>query len=105
MDTALMDRPPIRLVGDRRMQCKDIPDAVFLDTVRSCPGTHGPSNWRMRWDVHARLEDVLGSIPDNLFLAKAARLMRRGLLGGCPCGCRGDYHLPDECQGECCDDP
>jgi hypothetical protein len=93
----------IRLVNGRRMQCKDIPDATFLDAVRRAPGTSS-ANWRMRWNVHAILEAQLGPIPGNLFLAKARKLIAAGKLGGCPCGCRGDWHLPEECIGgsTCC---
>ena len=86
----------IRLVDGRRMQCKDIPDAVFLDAVRY---TGEPGSWRMRWHVRARLESVLGPVPENLFMAKARRLCDRGVLHGCPCGCRGDFHPPQECKG------
>jgi hypothetical protein len=81
----------VRLVDGRPMQCKDIPDDEFLQAVLRVPGT-SVIGWRMRWDVHAELETVLGPIPEKLLLAKARRLMDRGLLGGCPCGCRGDYH-------------
>lgn len=85
------------------MQCKDIPDDVFLCALRRTPGTSSGS-WRMRWEVQAALEAVTGPIPENLFLAKVRRLMARGLLGGCDCGCRGDYHLPEECSDpeHCC---
>ncbi|MFJ2717422.1 hypothetical protein [Streptomyces sp. NPDC087437] len=85
------------------MQCKDIPDETFLDSVRKTPTTPG-TTWRMRWDVQATLETALGPIPDNLFLAKARQLHRKGKLGGCPCGCRGDLHLPKECRPNphCC---
>ncbi|MDX3245853.1 hypothetical protein [Streptomyces sp. ME18-1-4] len=41
----------IRMVGDRRMQCKDIPDGVFLDAVRRTPAvgdSFAPEAWRMR---------------------------------------------------------
>lgn len=91
------ERPAIRLINGRRMQCKDIPDEAFLDAVRrtpACDGTLTPESWRMRWNVHAELERVLGPIPENLLLAKARKLMAARKLGGCPCGCRGDYHLP-----------
>lgn len=92
----------IRLIDGRRMQCKDIPDAAFLEAVHHSPGTSS-QNWRMRWDVHATLEAALGPIPENLLLAKARKLIDAGKLGGCPCGCRGDWHLPDECNGyNCC---
>ncbi|MCX5137560.1 hypothetical protein OOK06_36445 [Streptomyces sp. NBC_00340] len=94
---AAIERPTIRLVGGRRMQCKDIPDAVLLDAVRRTPGVGG-GTWRMRWDVQAALDEALGPVPENLFLAKVRRLFAKGLMGGCDCGCRGDYHLPDECS-------
>jgi hypothetical protein len=89
------------MVGGRRMQCKDIPDNAFLDAVRR---TGAPGTWRMRWNVQDELEKTLGPIPDNLFLAKARKLMAAGKMGGCPCGCRGDYHPADECSypQRCC---
>lgn len=101
--------PTIRMVGGRRMQCKDIPDEVFLDAVRRTPGYDGstkPDVWRMRWNVQAELEKELGPIPENLFLAKARRLGRRGLLGGCTeCTCRGDYHIAADCPHPSCCPP
>ncbi|WP_435279189.1 hypothetical protein [Streptomyces sp. 1222.5] len=88
--------PSIRMVGNRRMQCKDIPDDVFIAAVRRV-GKYG--SWRMAWDVEAELAKTVGPVPYNLFLAKARKLCDRTLLHGCPCGCRGDYHPPEECQG------
>ncbi len=96
-------RPPqIRMFGDRRMQCKDIPDHVFLGAMLrtlAVDGTLKPTSWRMRWHVHAELEQTIGFVPENLMLAKARKLMAAGKMHGCPCGCRGDYHLP--CEGGC----
>ncbi|MEW2302011.1 hypothetical protein AB0958_18895 [Streptomyces sp. NPDC006655] len=100
----------IRMVGERRMQCKDIPDDAFLAAVLRTPGYRGtpvePHRWRSRQAVQAELEKVTGPIPENLFLAKARRLGRRGLLGGCTnCSCRGDYHIAAACRGRvygCC---
>ncbi|AKZ59224.1 hypothetical protein SAM23877_6179 [Streptomyces ambofaciens ATCC 23877] len=86
------------------MQCKDIPDATFLDAVRTAPASSA-IGWRNRWDVHEALEAVMGhEIPSNLLMAKARRLESRGLLGGCTCGCRGDWHPSDECGDRtyCC---
>lgn len=93
-----MTSPTLRQMPDGRlMQCKDIPDAVFLGAVRNTPGVNDwPGSWRMRWDVQTALEAVVGSLPEKLFLAKARKLMARGLLCGCDCGCRGDYLLPEE---------
>jgi hypothetical protein len=86
----------IRMVGDRRMQCKDIPDEVFIEAVRQA-GASG--SWRMSWNVEVELAAVVGPVPYSLFLAKARKLCDRGVLHGCPCGCRGDFHPPEECQG------
>lgn len=82
-----------------RLQCKDIPDAVFLAAVDAAPG----GRWKMRWDVHDHLEAQLGRpLPVNLVIAKARRLILRGVLHGCAgCTCRGDWHLPAATPG-CC---
>lgn len=32
-------------------------------------------------------------IPDKLALAKMRMLIRKGLVDGCGCGCRGDFEL------------
>lgn len=97
----MIDVPTIRMIGDRQMQCKDIPDIEFLNAVRR---TQAPGHWRMRWNVQAELEKVTGPIPSNLLLAKARKLIGARKLGGCPCGCRGDYHPPEECYDpkHCC---
>lgn len=96
------ERPTIRIVAGRRMQCKDIPDAVLCDAVRRTPLPPGSGSvpWRMSWDVHAALEEVTGPVPYRLFLAKVRKLFAKGLMGGCDCGCRGDYHLTEECGGD-----
>jgi hypothetical protein len=92
----------LRHIDGRPMQCKDIPDAAFVDAVRA---TGRPdSGWAMFWDVWEELEKTVGPVPRNLFFAKARRLVDRGLIGGCPCGCRGDFHVPENCidPAHCC---
>ncbi|MGW0562881.1 hypothetical protein ACWDZ4_20235 [Streptomyces sp. NPDC003016] len=96
------ERPTIRYIGGRRMQCKDIPDDALCEAVRSTPARHPSPDtvpWRMSWDVQAALEATMGPVPERLFLAKVRKLFAKGLLGGCDCGCRGDYHLIEECDG------
>jgi len=34
--------------------------------------------------------------PRKLALARMRNLHRRGLVGGCPCGCRGDFEITDK---------
>jgi hypothetical protein len=89
--------------------CKDIPDGVFLAAVDEAIRLRSEDDerqwlWATRWDVAAvlasRPEDVGGSpveyaeMPERLLLAKAKRLIERGLLDGCACGCRGDLSRP-----------
>ncbi|MCX4886063.1 hypothetical protein [Streptomyces sp. NBC_00847] len=82
-------------------QCKDIDDDAFLDAVCRAARGYGVA---MSWDVQSELESVLGPIPPNLFTAKARRLIARRVLGGCVCGCQGDFHLPYNCPtpADCC---
>lgn len=93
----------------KRLQCKDIPDLPILDLVRKCSdqevsiGDYQPI-WATQfgpdgdnWDGYAnsvRLAMPPG-VPDRLVLAKMEGLIRRGLVQGCTCGCRGDFEITD----------
>ncbi len=70
----------------RHPQAKDIPDDVVLSML---DGTEEWSPWLFMWD----LEEVFPDLPRKVILAKMRQLMRRGLVGGCRCGCRGDFYL------------
>jgi hypothetical protein len=98
-----------------RLQAKDIADDDFQDAIeRVCTirGFHGFG--ASRWDVAAvlagddkrvidtaRAAETPGArgpmfadyetFPDKLVLAKARKLIRRGVIDGCVCGCRGDF--------------
>lgn len=65
-----------------RMQAKDLADADVLAAVRSSSTL---------WDIPA----AFPSAPPKVVLAKLASLVRRGVLDGCACGCRGDF-IPKE---------
>jgi hypothetical protein len=67
------------------MQAKDIADEAFLDAVRQADAKHGCVTY---WHVAELLE-----APEKVVLAKARRLISRGLLDGCTCGCRGDFEV------------
>ena len=102
-DDGTDDEEPVSLrhIDGRRMQCKDIPDAEFTDAVRRAAAGNVYAHF---WDVQTELENVLGPVPHNLFMAKARRLIARGLIGGCACGCQGDFHLSEKCvnPARCC---
>jgi hypothetical protein len=84
------------------MQCKDIPDRPIVQFIADLQGNWG--TW-FSWIDDATGDLVIpensvvkampngAGLPDKLVLAKIARLMKRGLIDGCPCGCRGDYEL------------
>jgi hypothetical protein len=87
-------------------KASDISDESFLAAVdrarhlRSEADDH-PWSWATRWDVAAVLAghpEHVGAcpveyphMPEKVVLAKARRLVRRGLLDACTCGCRGDF--------------
>lgn len=70
------------------MQAKDIPDEAFLAAVRVV------NEVERRWALYGDLMSTFPGIPYKVLRAKADRLIRRGLLDGCACGCRGDFRLP-----------
>lgn len=80
-------------------QAKDIPDQLLLAAVDITITITGRS--ATRWDVEAILggqpipresfNDDIDGVPSKVVLAKARRLIKRGLLKGCDCGCRGDW--------------
>jgi len=90
--------------------CKDIPDEVFLAAVDEAIRLRSADDetvwtWATRWDVAAVLAgrpELVGTgaacdptlFPPNLMSAKIRQLVRRGLLDGCACGCRGELSRP-----------
>lgn len=76
----------------RKLQCKDIPDEIILRFLLSRKGiwcTWFPA----KWDNSSVMNAVDSSLPGKLVHAKMKMLMRRGLVTGCPCGCRGDFEI------------
>lgn len=77
----------------KAVQAKHIADTDALDAVRRC-GAAQPSGWAVLLDVQA----VLSAFPPKVVRAKLAALVRRGVLNGCACGCRGDFYIKPESQ-------
>lgn len=95
-----------------RMQAKDVPDRPVLEFIHRVrtegvvpPATAvwGDERWHhVTWFEYddqvppnsVRLAMPAGT-PDKVVLAKMRRLIDRGLVDGCPCGCRGDFELTE----------
>lgn len=103
MRCLICSRPLLRqAVPGLAMQCKDIPDAPVLAFLRDLPdipgmpGVQCSGTWYWR-DGFKPENSVLRAMPtgtpEKLGLAKMRMLIRRGLVDGCPCGCRGDFTL------------
>jgi hypothetical protein len=95
------------------MKASDILDEVFVKSVteairrRNLRSPTPGHVWTTatRWDVTAVLAghpELVGSgeahrdfpgLPPKVVLAKAKKLLRRGVIDGCACGCRGDFEV------------
>lgn len=75
------------------MKCKDIPDEPVLRFLAKRPGEW--HNWCFGndKDVHQAMPE---GTPEKLVLAKMRTLIRRKLVKGCDCGCRGDFEISDQ---------
>jgi hypothetical protein len=88
----------------------DITDEALLDAIRTVhrvrwgegPAWTGASKWDIaavldghpEWCGKPEATDGSVSIPVKVVRAKAAKLVRRGLLDGCcDCDCRGDFMI------------
>jgi hypothetical protein len=86
----------------RIAQAKDIPDVHLVQLIKSLgtaptvfrgtPLTFypaGPSKWVMVYDI-CRYWNV---IPENVIRAKLKKMVYKGFIDGCWCGCRGDFYV------------
>jgi hypothetical protein len=74
-------------------QCKHIPDLPVLRFLASLDGLWGTSISDCENSV---ARGMPSGTPEKLVQAKMRRLLRRGLVDGCPCGCRGDWELTEK---------
>ena len=93
------------------MKASDIPDKVVLDIVSEYNEGRYPDE--VIKDVSGRvpplpdyiypahetlanwmdIADRLPEYPPKVVIAKCRSLIKRGLMHGCTCGCRGDFYL------------
>jgi len=76
------------------MQCKHIPDRPVLEFLASLdrPATIHDREGEVPYD-HSVVRAMPDGVPQKLVRAKMAMLMRRELVDGCTCGCRGDFEI------------
>ncbi len=65
------------------MQAKDLDDRVILAFLS------GRESWAFMWDM----EKLFPGAPAKVVLAKMRGLVKRKLVDGCTCGCRGDFEI------------
>lgn len=76
------------------MKCSDIPTEPILEFLK----IHGGMgcSWipiEIAGD-RSVLNAMPAGIPTKLALAKMRKLIKKKLVTGCACGCRGDFDLP-----------
>lgn len=77
------------------MQAKDIPEAPILRFLGG-PFVDWPAPGWATW-YPGFPQSVLNAMPTGtppkVALAKMRAMIRKGLIDGCACGCRGDFRL------------
>ena len=74
------------------LQCKDIPARPILEMLAKNPTQWHNWCWT-EWNV---TEAMPPGIPPKLALAKMRMMIRRGVVDGCTCGCRGDFVITEK---------
>ncbi len=80
------------------MQAKDVPEQPILDYLEKWSRC---GFWCLNFGE--TLNVFLAMPPETPYkvgLAKMRSLIKRGLVIGCPCGCRGDYHVESFYESE-----
>lgn len=72
------------------MKASDIPDLKMMEAIRNNPRYSGIGT--SRFDIQQRFPDF----PEKVVRAKLHALLRRGLIFGCCCGCRGDFTFTEK---------
>lgn len=92
----------------------DVPTRSILEFLRWINKPHNPKycDAQYEWTHDACKRGIWGNwylggphcvqrvmpkdLPEKLVLSKMRNLIKRGLVDGCPCGCRGDYEITDK---------
>jgi len=80
-------------------QCKDIPDTPILEFLSDLLGVWATWFPKVEGGMPSVLDAMPEDTPPKLALAKMKQLVKRGLVDGCGCGCRGDFRITDKGGG------
>jgi len=67
------------------MQAKDIPEAPILDAIKMHATNIGCQ--------FGKIAEALPEVPQKVLRAKLSSMVKRGIISGCVCGCRGDFNI------------
>lgn len=77
------------------MKAADISDRemlAFILPINEEGQARGSAGWAQVWDLVPHWP----GFPQKVVMAKAKQLVKRGLLDGCTCGCRGDFTVTEK---------
>jgi hypothetical protein len=74
------------------MQAKDIPEIPILEFLKMHGGI-GCNRFKELNSERCVFRSMPQETPEKVGVAKMKSLINRGLVSGCCCGCRGDFHL------------
>lgn len=69
----------------KKVQAKHVTDAQILYVI------YQVENREARWTFIEDLEIYYPMLPAKVLLAKCRSMIKRGVIRGCACGCRGDF--------------
>lgn len=76
------------------MKCSDIPDQAIYDAInRTLDENSAKHNTEITMAIIWDIFDLFPEFPAKLVRAKLDKMVRAGKLGGCTCGCRGDFEI------------
>jgi hypothetical protein len=76
------------------VRCKDIPERPILEWLKIRKNKDLLwGTWCQGYENSVPFPD---GIPPKLRIAKMAQMIKKGIVSGCPCGCRGDYEITDK---------
>ena len=79
----------------RNLQCKDLSTYSILYFMLKFKHEHYSMFSYVEHSIHKCFPNS-SRLPNKLILAKLRKLIKRGYIEGCACGCRGDFKLKDQ---------